>query len=129
MLGVVGWGPIGREWRGSAAAFGMHVIAHDPGRARAPAGVELVPLAELVRRADVITLHCALTEATRGLIDRRLLARRKPGAILVNVARGASSRARRCCRRARLAGSSPRSPSTSSRRAADPAHPLSPTRT
>ena len=45
-------------------------------------------LAGLAARADVISLHCALTDATRGLVDRALLARVKPGAILVNVARG-----------------------------------------
>ena len=45
-------------------------------------------LEELLERADVITLHCGLTEHTRGLVDRRLLARVKAGAILVNVARG-----------------------------------------
>ncbi len=88
VLGVVGWGRIGREVGRLGAAFGMHVLAHDPWAEPDAGGVERVGLAELVRRSDVLTLHCALTEETRGLIGRRLLATAKPGAILVNVARG-----------------------------------------
>ena len=87
-LGVVGLGAIGRRVAELCHAFGMRVVAHDPAADGAAAGVELVSLAELVARADVITLHCALTEATRGLVDRALLAAAKPGAVLVNVARG-----------------------------------------
>jgi D-3-phosphoglycerate dehydrogenase / 2-oxoglutarate reductase len=88
-LGVVGLGAIGRRVAQLCAGLGMEVIACDPA-AHAPtsAGIELVPLAELVARADVISLHCALTDATRGLVDAALLSRVKPGAILVNVARG-----------------------------------------
>lgn len=90
VLGVVGLGRIGREVARLGAAFGMHPLAHDP---FVPDGgpdgsVELVSLDELARRADVITLHCALTPATQGMIDRRLLSIVKPGAMLVNVARG-----------------------------------------
>jgi D-3-phosphoglycerate dehydrogenase len=88
-LGVVGLGAIGRRVARLCAALGMHVIAHDPAAEGSNAGeIELVPLAELVARADVISLHCALTAATRGLVDGRLLSHVKPGAILVNVARG-----------------------------------------
>ncbi len=88
-LGVVGLGAIGRRVAQLCAALGMEVIACDPAaRATASAEIELVSLAQLVARADVISLHCALTDATRGLVDRALLSRVKPGAILVNVARG-----------------------------------------
>lgn len=88
-LGVIGLGAIGRRVAQLCARLGMDVIAYDPAAdAPAAAGVQLVPLAGLVARADVITLHCALTDATRGLIDRALLSQVKPGAILVNVARG-----------------------------------------
>jgi phosphoglycerate dehydrogenase-like enzyme len=88
-LGVIGLGAIGRRVAQLCGALGMKVIAYDPvAGATAPAEIEVVSLAELVARADVISLHCALTEATRGLVDRALLARVKPGAILVNVARG-----------------------------------------
>ena len=85
-LGVVGFGAIGREVGRLAAALGMHVIAHDPEVTHAPG---MVPLPELLARADVITIHCALNDRTRGLIDREFLAGLKAGAILVNVARGA----------------------------------------
>lgn len=88
-LGVVGLGAIGARVARLCRALGMEVIACDPARdGRAAGGVELVPLPELVARADVISLHCALTEGTRGLVDRTLLSRSKPGAVLVNVARG-----------------------------------------
>lgn len=90
VLGIVGYGRIGRAVGRLGEAFGMRVIAHDPLLASdaVPTDVELVGLEQLVGCADVITLHCALTEQTRGLFDRRLLARCKPGAVLVNVARG-----------------------------------------
>jgi phosphoglycerate dehydrogenase-like enzyme len=67
----------------------MRVIAHDPAASNDDTdGIELVPLSELAARADVITLHCALTRDTRGLVDSSLLSRVGPGAVLVNVARG-----------------------------------------
>jgi D-3-phosphoglycerate dehydrogenase len=88
-LGVVGLGAIGARVAALCRALGMHAIAHDPALNGASAdGVELVSLGELVARADVISLHCALTEETRALVDRAFLARVKAGAILVNAARG-----------------------------------------
>ena len=88
-LGIVGLGSIGRRVAALCEALGMRVIAHDPAPAGADgAGIELVSLAELVARADVISLHCSLTERTRGLVDRAFLSRVRPGAVLVNVARG-----------------------------------------
>jgi D-3-phosphoglycerate dehydrogenase / 2-oxoglutarate reductase len=88
-VGIVGLGAIGSRVASLCRALGMVVIAHDPVAGPAAPSVELVPLAELVERADVITLHCALTERTRGLVDAALLSRVKPGAVLVNAARGA----------------------------------------
>jgi D-3-phosphoglycerate dehydrogenase / 2-oxoglutarate reductase len=71
------------------SALGMRVIAHDPvANGADPHGVELVPLAELAARADVLTFHCALTDRTRALVDRSFLAGTKRGAIFVNAARG-----------------------------------------
>ena len=88
-VGIVGLGAIGRRVAALCGAFGMRVLAHDPAAEGLSAeGVELVSLEELVARADVVTLHCALTERTSGLIDRSLLERIKPGAVLVNAARG-----------------------------------------
>ncbi|MEA2377840.1 MAG: D-3-phosphoglycerate dehydrogenase / 2-oxoglutarate reductase [Thermoleophilaceae bacterium] len=88
-LGVVGYGSIGRLVARLCSGLGMEVIAYDPALDPfAEPDVELVALEDLLERADVITLHCGLTEHTRGLVDGRLLARVKPGTILVNVARG-----------------------------------------
>jgi D-3-phosphoglycerate dehydrogenase / 2-oxoglutarate reductase len=88
-LGLVGLGSIGTRVAALCAGFGMRVVATDPAAgAGAPRGVELVSLDELVVRADVISLHCALTPETHGLVDSRLLSRVKRGAVLVNVARG-----------------------------------------
>jgi D-3-phosphoglycerate dehydrogenase len=84
-LGVIGFGSIGRRVARLCRGLGMRVVAYDPGLS---GHAELVTLDELVARADVISLHCELTERTRGLVDRSLLARVKPGAVLVNVARG-----------------------------------------
>jgi D-3-phosphoglycerate dehydrogenase len=88
-VGVVGFGSIGRRVARLCRGLGMHVIAHDPA-VEGPAGgpVELVPLEQLVQRADVLTFHCGLTDSTRGLIDGELISRVKAGAVLVNVARG-----------------------------------------
>jgi phosphoglycerate dehydrogenase-like enzyme len=89
-IGIVGFGSIGRHVARLCQGLGMSVIAHDPAMEGAAAHphVELVALDALIRRADVISFHCELTEATRGMIDGRLLTQVKPGAILVNVARG-----------------------------------------
>ncbi len=90
-LGIVGLGNIGAVVAVMAQPFAMTVIAHDPyvspGHAAA-LGVELVPMDELMARADFVSLHCPQTEETRGMIDRRRLALMKPGSYLVNLARG-----------------------------------------
>jgi D-3-phosphoglycerate dehydrogenase len=90
VLGIVGLGQIGREVARLASVFGMEVIASDPDEraGAAGAGMRVVPLSELVARADIVTLHCPLTDHTRGLIDHRFVDRMKDGSILVNVARG-----------------------------------------
>jgi len=89
-VGVVGLGAIGRRVAALCRALGMVAIAHDPAVTPDSAGpVELVSLGDLMARADVITLHCALNDRTRGLFDAELLAQAKPGAVFVNAARGA----------------------------------------
>lgn len=86
VLGVVGWGELGQGTARLAAAFGMEVrVAQLPGR---PAAADRVPLAELLGQADVLSLHCPLTDATRGLIGAAELARMRPTALLINTARG-----------------------------------------
>ena len=92
VLGVVGTGAIGAEMARLAGAIGMEVIAwtFHPSRERAEKlGLRYVELDELLETADVVSLHVALTEDTRGLIGKRELDRMKPGALLLNGARGA----------------------------------------
>ena len=88
VLGLIGLGGIGSEVARIARGIGMEVIAWNRSP-RPDTGVPLVTLDELLARADVISLHLALTDDTRGLIDAKALARTKPGVILVNTARGA----------------------------------------
>ena len=87
-VGIVGYGAIGRHTAQLAAALGARVCVW---RRTGPAdGFETEhELARLLPRVDVLSLHCPLTEATRGLIDAAALAALKPGAVLVNTARGA----------------------------------------
>jgi D-3-phosphoglycerate dehydrogenase len=87
-LGLIGLGGIGREVARIARGIGMEVIAWNR-TPRAEAGVPLVDLATLLARADVVSLHLALNDETRGLIGVKELARTKPGVILVNTARAA----------------------------------------
>jgi D-3-phosphoglycerate dehydrogenase len=87
-LGLIGLGGIGAEVARIARGIGMEVVAWNRSP-RPDAGVPLVALDELLARADVISLHLALNDQTRGLIDAKCLARTKPGVILVNTARGA----------------------------------------
>ena len=86
-LGVIGLGGIGRELARIARGVGMEVIAWNR-TARADAGVTMVALDALLARADVISLHLALTEETRGFLNAERIARSRPGVILVNAARG-----------------------------------------
>ena len=87
-LGIIGLGGIGCELARIARGIGMEVIAWNRTR-RADAEVPVVELDALLAQADVITLHLALTEETRGFLDAERIARTKPGLILVNTARGA----------------------------------------
>src|SRR5690242_4430045 len=90
-MGVVGLGRIGGHVAGLARAFGMTVVAHDPYLAPERAAemqVKLLPLNDLLRVADVVTMHVALTEQTRHLINAERLGFMKPTAVLINTARG-----------------------------------------
>lgn len=88
-LGIIGFGRIGRAVGRIAKAFGMNVIAHN--RSQCPEGAEIgtyVDLDTLLKTADIISLHCPLTEENKGLICKETLSKIKPGAILLNTARG-----------------------------------------
>ncbi len=90
-VGIVGLGRIGQLVAARIAAFGTHIIAYDPYVSAARAaqlGIELLPLDELLTRADFISVHLPKTAETAGLIDKEALARTKPGVIIVNAARG-----------------------------------------
>jgi D-3-phosphoglycerate dehydrogenase len=90
-LGIIGLGKIGQAIALRARAMEMVVLGVDPYLTAEQAenhGVELVDMATLLGRADVVTVHVPLTRATRGLIGRAQIARMRPGAILLNVARG-----------------------------------------
>ncbi len=91
-LGVVGLGRVGREVARRMLGFSMRLIASDPyvsPEVGVEIGVEIVPLDELLRSSDVVSLHVALTPETRGLIAAREIALMKDGVLLVNCARGA----------------------------------------
>ena len=82
-LGVVGFGAIGKAIARRAEGLGMRVLAHDTVPQE-----DLVDLDTILRESDVVTLHVPLTPETRGMIGAAELARMRPGAILINTARG-----------------------------------------
>ena len=90
-FGIYGYGSIGRQTARIAKAFGMKVLVctRTVRPEYAADGVEFVDFATLLARSDVLSLHCPATPATRGLISANALAQMKPGAILLNTARGA----------------------------------------
>jgi glycerate dehydrogenase len=87
-LGIVGYGNIGRAVEKMALGFGLEIlIAARPGAPEPPLPGRL-PLSEVLRQADVLTLHCPLTPQTQSLINATTLSLMKPTALLVNTARG-----------------------------------------
>jgi D-3-phosphoglycerate dehydrogenase len=87
-LGLVGFGGIAAETARLAQGIGMRVIAWNRTPKSHP-GVRFVALDELLATSDAVSLHLQLVDETRGLLSRERLARLKPGALLVNTARGA----------------------------------------
>jgi D-3-phosphoglycerate dehydrogenase len=90
-LGVVGLGTIGKEVAKRASAFGMRLLAFDLAQDLPFAkeqGIAYVPLEELLRQSDFVSIHCFLNAATRHLINRERLLLMKPTAFLINTARG-----------------------------------------
>lgn len=89
VIGIIGFGKIGRAVGKIAKAFGMRVLAYN--RSRCPEGEaigEYVDLDTLLACSDIISLHCPMTELTRELINATTLAKMKDGVILLNTARG-----------------------------------------
>ncbi|HYG62086.1 MAG TPA: phosphoglycerate dehydrogenase [Thermoanaerobaculia bacterium] len=90
-LGVVGFGRIGQRVAARARGFEMKVVAYDPfldPEVARRLEVALLPVEDLLRQADVVTIHTPLTRETRNLLSRERLALMKPGALLVNCGRG-----------------------------------------
>jgi (S)-sulfolactate dehydrogenase len=93
IMGIIGFGSIGRTTARLAQGLGMQVMAFDAMLdADTPVfqetGVKYVGLQELILQADVITLHVPLVDATRGLFNAKCIASMKPGAVLINTSRG-----------------------------------------
>lgn len=89
-IGIIGIGRIGGAMAHKTHALGMKVIAHDPyiDPQNVPDYIEMVGLDELLQRADVVSVHCPLTDSTRYLLDEAKLRLMKPSAYLINTARG-----------------------------------------
>lgn len=90
-VGIVGCGHIGKDLACLLRAFGCHVLAHDIldfSPFYAANRVEPASLEALLRRADIVSLHLPLTESTRNMLSAERLALMKPGALLINAARG-----------------------------------------
>jgi D-3-phosphoglycerate dehydrogenase len=91
VVGLVGFGAIGRTVARLLGGFECTLLAFDPIADPAQVstlGVSLVSLQEIIQNADIISLHCPLTPETRRMVDTSFLAAMKPGALLINTARG-----------------------------------------
>ncbi len=87
-LGVIGFGRIGRAVAARAASFGMSIVYSSPRQVNDAAGATRLSQSDLLRSADIVTLHCRLSNDTIHLIDAAALKAMKPAAYLVNAARG-----------------------------------------
>ena len=91
-VGIVGMGRIGKALAMRLPSLQVHTLAYEPfpdHQFMEEHAVELTDLDDLLRRSDIVSLHVPVTDRTKGMINRETLARMKPGAILVNTARGA----------------------------------------
>jgi D-3-phosphoglycerate dehydrogenase len=87
VLGLVGFGKVGRQVAARATALGMSVVVHDPYLADPPEAVEVLGLDELLGRADVVSLHARAAAENRAIIGARELGLLRPGTFLINTAR------------------------------------------
>lgn len=87
-VGLIGFGAVAQRVARTLLVLGANVIAFDPATPKAVEGIESVPLDELIRRADIVSLHVPLTPETRNLLNEERLARMRPGAVVINTARG-----------------------------------------
>jgi glycerate dehydrogenase len=89
-MGIIGYGRIGRTVGGIAKALGMKVIAmaNSPDPSLEDDMMRYGTLEELLRESDVISLHCPLTESTKGIINKDTIAKMKDGVMIINNSRG-----------------------------------------
>ena len=87
-IGIIGYGAIGQSVAKIAKAFGMNVAVHTRTYPKNDGGIEVLPLDELLRKSDIVTLHCPLTKETEKIINERTLSLMKPTAMLINTSRG-----------------------------------------
>lgn len=86
-MGIIGYGSIGRKVTSIAKAFGMNVVVYTRTQ-RKEDGITFVSLEELLKESDFISIHCPLTEETRGLISKEQIEKMKNTAVLINTSRG-----------------------------------------
>lgn len=86
-LGIIGLGQIGQAVARRAAGFNMRVLSWTRSSRQVP-GIEAVEFGQLLKASDFVSVHVALTDQTRNLIDRAAIKKMKPGAVLINTARG-----------------------------------------
>jgi len=86
-IGLIGFGRIGRATANIVRAYGMHVLAFDPYVTKSDVA-ELVPLDDLLKQSDFVSLHSVLNDSTRQIINEKSLSLMRPTAFLVNTARG-----------------------------------------
>ena len=87
-LGILGYGRIGALVAGYAAALGMEVVAHDRDQAKIVAPAKPLPLLELLRTSDVVSIHVTADPENRHFLDRKAIATMRQGALVLNTARG-----------------------------------------
>jgi D-3-phosphoglycerate dehydrogenase len=88
VLGIIGYGRLGKMVARYAQAFDMAVLVTDPYLKDPPQGISMIPLEDLLGGSDIVTVHVRLTEDTRGLIGREEFSMMKTGAWFVNTSRG-----------------------------------------
>jgi D-3-phosphoglycerate dehydrogenase len=88
-LGIIGLGGVGRTMAQLATALGLKVIGWNRSEVPADVPCRIMALDDVLAEADIVSLHLALNEQTRGIVDQRRLRLMKPGAVFVNTARGA----------------------------------------
>lgn len=90
-IGLIGFGAIGQQVARRLSGFNCTILAYDPFVSQSPPelpNVQILPREEVIRQSDFLSFHCALTAETKNMADARFLAQMKPGAFLINTARG-----------------------------------------